>query len=469
MVLLDDDGSGEAYQVAMSADGSTIVWEVVGSDPNQLTRVWSQQDGVQTLPVEPAFLNNDRLDVNISADGSVIIGGNRTVKRWTHDGGLQNLNVATTNKFKSEVSDDGQVIAIARRVGNREIPVRWTADNGIAPLGEVPDHNITSINGISADGSVIVGVSRFATDPRDPSPASLWRWTADSGFVVLDEATPDTSYDGPCTYANRWLSADGRVLVGERTRNGVGEVYRWTPESGFVVLNAPGCVHDMTPDGTWVLGYSTGQDAWLWSEATGTRRLTDILIEQGDGSAIEEWTSGGGQRISADGRAIAGTWRNAHGRLEAFVAYLNPIAIPGDYNGNGQLDAEDLDVMAVGMVTNDARFDLDRDGDSDVQDRLDWINEKKHTWAGDSNLDGEFNTSDLVAVFTAGKYETPDAAGWASGDWNGDVRFNTSDLVFALIQGGYEHGPRATSPVPEPSSWLVMVVSGVICAFRYRR
>jgi hypothetical protein len=480
MVAIDETGSSvTTTNLAMSADGSTIVWGAYGGagTPNHFTRVWSRQNGVQTLPVEVDFLNNDRPSVNISADGGVVVGGNRRVKRWTDAGGLENLSIATTNKLKTEVSDDGKAIAIVNEVGNgNERPVRWTAENGVISLGSVGDHNEYRVNGMSADGSVIVGVSRVAADRALPSlPTSLWRWTSDARLVVLDEGTPDTSYFGPSTYADRNVSTDGRVIAGGRFRNGRHEAYRWTEEGGFVVLSATASpngtnVFDMTPDGKWVVGLTDGFGAWLWSEPTGTRLLTDILIEQGDGPNIQGWTKGAGFRISADGRAIAGTWINPDGFDEAFVAYLDPQSFNGDFNGNGQLDAGDLDAMAVGMMNNDARFDLDRDGDVDVQDRLIWINDKKRTWMGDSNLDGEFNTSDLVAVFTASKYETSDEAGWAAGDWNGDRRFNTSDMVFAFTQGGYERGPRAASPVPEPSSWLLIVLGGVACcAFRARR
>lgn len=57
--------------------------------------------------------------------------------------------------------------------------------------------------------------------------------------------------------------------------------------------------------------------------------------------------------------------------------------------------------------------------------------------AGDSNLDGAFDSSDLVAVFTAAKFETGRSATWAEGDWNRDGFFNTSDLVTAFSQGCY--------------------------------
>ncbi|MCA9172643.1 MAG: hypothetical protein KDB23_33490, partial [Planctomycetales bacterium] len=58
---------------------------------------------------------------------------------------------------------------------------------------------------------------------------------------------------------------------------------------------------------------------------------------------------------------------------------------------------------------------------------------------GDANLDGIFNSADIVQIFQAGKYEltTDGAASWSQGDWNGDGLFITSDLVFAFQFSDY--------------------------------
>ena len=47
------------------------------------------------------------------------------------------------------------------------------------------------------------------------------------------------------------------------------------------------------------------------------------------------------------------------------------------------------------------------------------------TFKGDANLDGIFNSSDLVSVFQAGQYEDdiPQNSNWATGDWNADGEF----------------------------------------------
>jgi hypothetical protein len=58
---------------------------------------------------------------------------------------------------------------------------------------------------------------------------------------------------------------------------------------------------------------------------------------------------------------------------------------------------------------------------------------------GDANLDGIFNSSDLVQIFQRGQYEDGRTgnSGWAEGDWNCDGEFNSSDLVLAFQTGGY--------------------------------
>ncbi|MFC1758030.1 hypothetical protein ACFL2H_04585 [Planctomycetota bacterium] len=56
---------------------------------------------------------------------------------------------------------------------------------------------------------------------------------------------------------------------------------------------------------------------------------------------------------------------------------------------------------------------------------------------GDANLDGVFDSADLVLVFQAGVYEDSAAANWAQGDWSGDGKFDTQDLVLAFRDGRY--------------------------------
>ena len=58
--------------------------------------------------------------------------------------------------------------------------------------------------------------------------------------------------------------------------------------------------------------------------------------------------------------------------------------------------------------------------------------------AGDANGDGLFDSTDLVMVFAAGKYDTGRPADWSQGDWNTDGLFDSGDLVLAFMKGHYE-------------------------------
>ena len=114
-------------------------------------------------------------------------------------------------------------------------------------------------------------------------------------------------------------------------------------------------------------------------------------------------------------------------------------------------------------------YDLNQDTLVTDQDGRVWVKDLKYTYCGDANLDLQFNSADMVQVFTAGKYETGAAASWAEGDWNGDRAFDTLDFVIAFEDGGYEQGPRTdVVAVPEPSS-LAQFIFGLLGLAALRR
>ena len=108
----------------------------------------------------------------------------------------------------------------------------------------------------------------------------------------------------------------------------------------------------------------------------------------------------------------------------------------GDYSGNGTLDSADLDLQAQGIQDGNLAYDLNHDDLVNYEDRQVWVIELKRTYIGDSDLNGEFTSGDLVGVFVAGKYEADLGATWDQGDWNGDQVFSSGDLVAAFQGGG---------------------------------
>ncbi|MCA9211673.1 MAG: hypothetical protein KDB27_01290 [Planctomycetales bacterium] len=129
--------------------------------------------------------------------------------------------------------------------------------------------------------------------------------------------------------------------------------------------------------------------------------------------------------------------------------------VPGDFNYDEVFDFHDLAILADDIGTNEPRRDLNKDSVVDLLDTDIWLHDMAMTYYGDANLDGEFNTSDLVRVFNAAEYEdaVDDNSTWETGDWNLDGDFTTSDLVLAFKDGGFEKGPRvAAAIVPEPTT-----------------
>ena len=145
----------------------------------------------------------------------------------------------------------------------------------------------------------------------------------------------------------------------------------------------------------------------------------------------------------------------------------------GDFDASGALDIADLDDLTSQSAggTNPAGYDLNGDALVDSADINVWVESEFKSWVGDANLDGEFNSGDLVQVLATGNYEQDVDTVWSSGDFNGDGRTNSSDLVAALAGGGYEAGPRAAvAAVPEPSSLALALLSiaGLVGATRRR-
>lgn len=115
----------------------------------------------------------------------------------------------------------------------------------------------------------------------------------------------------------------------------------------------------------------------------------------------------------------------------------------------------------VRLDPSDSSLDIDNDGVLTDADRVVWVHNLANTYFGDANLDGEFSSSDLTAVFQASEYEDNITLNstWAEGDWNGDGDFDSGDLIVAFHDGGYEIGPRTTvAAVPEPSSWVLLTL-----------
>ena len=203
------------------------------------------------------------------------------------------------------------------------------------------------------------------------------------------------------------------------------------------------------------------------------RPSLDAIFGEGEnlGATINSRGDDAYARLASDGSLYYGyNWTGGSARIWR-AEPEDMVRLLGDFNTDGILDISDIDDLLVGVTSeeNVATYDLNNDASVNTEDIRVWIKDLANTWIGDANLDGEFNSGDMVDVFQAGKYESDLDAGWAEGDWNGDRRFDSGDMVAAFQDAGYESGPRtAINAVPEPSSGMLLAV-GAFCIFRTRR
>jgi hypothetical protein len=133
------------------------------------------------------------------------------------------------------------------------------------------------------------------------------------------------------------------------------------------------------------------------------------------------------------------------GNARRWAASLAQGGSPGqitpesDLDQNGTADVGDINFLMAGIRSDDEAFDLNGDGHLDSSDIVFFVEAVVRTEIGDANLDGLFNSTDLILVMAAGQYEDNLAGNstWAEGDWDGDGDFGSGDVVLAFQRGGY--------------------------------
>lgn len=344
---LGDLPGGDFYSAAwaVSDDGSTVVGNSSSaSGPFESAFRWTAASGMVGLGDLPggSFEGAAR---GVSGDGSIVVGysysslGTREAFRWTSSDGMVGLGDLPGGGFDSSafgISRDGSTIVGYGSVASGGQAFRWTAASGMVGL-PVP---YSEANGVSGDGSVIVGV-------LPPPYLQGFVWTAASGTIFLDAPALG-------------VSDDGLTVVGYSGD----QAFRWTAASGMIILGDGGA-YAASGDGSVIVGADS-----YWTSTGGMERLWDVLVAHGVDPAADGWTSLGALDISRDGRTIVGTG-GRNGNIEAFIAVVPRLDGDGDAVPDGQ---DQCPNTVPGAVVDAAgcpsliRFDFDRDGDVDASD-----------------------------------------------------------------------------------------------------
>ncbi len=145
--------------------------------------------------------------------------------------------------------------------------------------------------------------------------------------------------------------------------------------------------------------------------------------------SVTPWPStGDGNSIQRRGPglygSVAASWI-AESPTPGSVNYVGGVV--GDFDGNGTVDATDIDLLVEAVVagSNDLSFDLDENETIDSDDVTHLVEEVLGTFLGDANLDGIVDVRDLNVI---GIGWQSNVVGWARGDFDGNGVIDASDL-----------------------------------------
>ena len=371
------EGQSASSAFDVSGDGRVVVGRgSSGSLPFGEAFRWSAETGMVglgdveggRLPFSTAF--------GVSFDGLVVVGsgdGERGFEafRWTAQTGMVGLGDDIPGgddlSFANAVSADGSVVVgFGDNFDRVDEAFWWSEQTDMVGLGTFPNGGSSVAEDVSADGAVVVGWGQMRSGTELINQA--FRWTQQDGIIPLDRLARGASSRA------LGVSADGLVVVGQSDSDQGRQAFRWREQTGTVGLGVlPGgaltsMANAVSADGSVVVGLSGYSDAnfedgraFVWDPFNGMRGVDDILIEAG--IDLTGWKLFEATGVSADGTVVVGTGINPSGDREAWLAQLPMViasSLDGDANGDGRVDASDLNLLALNWRQRDKVW---KDGD----------------------------------------------------------------------------------------------------------
>jgi len=342
-------GGSWSVAYAVSQDGQVVVGYGFNAEGPREAFRWTKRDGIVGLGfLNPNIGNRYSLAMDVSADGSVIVGSSRynywwsAVEgfRWTEEKGMVGLGWLDDppglrdSSQAAGVSFDGSVIVgMAGEIFSYTAPVKWTEDDGIILLEEVPGAYWASRTAaVSPDGRIATGSTVLGDHITYNFKRQACWWTEEGEMRSLGLLSGYYEAEGMA------LSPDGTWIVGRAIGEEFAEAFRWSRQGAKEGLGWPrGRPGDseasaVARGGQVVVGSSWDPEfkgeAFIWTERDGNRLLQEVL-ENEVGLDLRGWTLTSANDITEDGRFIVGEGVNGDGEREAFLVDLgdwDPLA-----------------------------------------------------------------------------------------------------------------------------------------------
>jgi probable HAF family extracellular repeat protein len=242
-------GGTRSNAFGVNADGSVVVGSGDSPGGNRAFR-WTG-GVMNSLGVLPGGTYSEAYGVNADGSVVVGYGSSTAVPggeafRWTQSGGISGLGVMLGGTFSvaQAVNAAGSVV-----VGYGDSTVvpsgeafRWTSGTGMIGLGVLPGGTFSQALAVNADGSVVVGNSTSTAVPS----GDAFRWTQSSGMKSVKDllVAGGVNMAGWTLSSAQGVSADGTVIVGVGGNpSNAGEAWlaRFSPVFGAGIIT-PGVV-----------------------------------------------------------------------------------------------------------------------------------------------------------------------------------------------------------------------------------
>lgn len=220
-----------------------------------------------------------------------------------------------------------------------------------------------------------------------------------------------------------------------------------------------------------------GTGEWVWNLSAGYAHVTnDVTMSIVEGSKTVGSISGGGTLSIADGTAVgleqgASPWATTNTQDLLSMSASGSTGGTLDVTNNKITFASETEADIMALVTNAYNSGAwDQPGITSssltsglavgVADTVEGVI-AGYTYAGDANMDGAVNVSDLSIL--GANYGASSGALWSTGDYNYDGAVNVSDL--SILGANYDSdlfaGGSAMTIVPEPATLALLAIGGV--------